>query len=174
MVRTAGAPLEWARTVREAIAAVDPRLAVFDVTSMEATLANAQQRERFVASLIGAFALMALVLAATGVYGVLNYVVSRRRREMGIRLALGAQPGGLRSMILGQGMWIAGLGIAVGLVLARLGASVLEGLLFGVDGGAPTPYILAAIILLSAALAASALPAWRAAAVAPAESLRSE
>ena len=174
MVRTAGVPLEWARPVRDAVVAVDPQLAVFNVTSMEATLAGAQQRERFVASLIGVFALMALVLAATGVYGVLSYIVSRRRREMGIRLALVAQPAGLRSMILGQGMWIAGVGVAGGLVLARAAASILEGLLFGVQGGTPAPYALSAAVLLAVAFAASAVPAWRAAAIAPADSLRSE
>jgi putative ABC transport system permease protein len=115
-----------------------------------------------------------MVLAATGVYGVLSYVVSGRRKEMGIRLALGAHPRSLRTMILGQGMEIAGVGIVAGLLLARLGAMVLEGLLFGVEGGTWAPYAVAALVLSAVALAASALPAWRAAAVAPADSLRSE
>jgi putative ABC transport system permease protein len=174
MVRTEGQPLEWAGPVRAALAAVDPQLAVFDVTSMDATLARAQQRERFVASLIAVFALMAVVLASTGVYGVLSHFVARRRREMGIRLALGAEPRRLRRMILGQGLWIAGLGVVAGLVLARLGVSVLQGLLFGVEGGDVLPYAGAAALLLAVALLASDFPARRAATVAPADSLRTE
>lgn len=174
MVRTEGAPLQWAEPVRAALASVDGQLAVFDVTTMDATLERAQQRERFVTRIIGVFALMAVVLASTGVYGVLSHFVARRRREMGIRLALGAEPARLRRMVLGQGLWIAGLGVAGGLLLARFGVSVLRGLLFGVEGGDVLPYAGAAALLLGVAFLASDLPARRAASVTPADTLRTE
>lgn len=174
MVRTSGDPAEWAAPVRTAIEAVDPELAIYDVTTMDATLAAAQRRERFATSLLGTFAIMALILAGTGVYGVLSYAVARRRREMGIRLALGADAGRLKAMVVRQGAALVGGGLLVGLVAARVAARTLEGLLFGIDAGTLLPYALTGALLLAVALVAAYVPARRAGAVPPAESLRAD
>jgi ABC-type antimicrobial peptide transport system permease subunit len=174
MVRTNGEPTQWAAPVRRTIAAVDPELAIYDVTTMDATLAAAQRRERFATSLLGIFAVMALILAGTGVYGVLSYAVARRRKEMGIRLALGADAGRLKAMVVRQGAGLVGAGLLVGLVAARFAARTLEGLLFGIDAGTLLPYALTGALLLAVALVAAYLPARRAGAVAPAESLRAD
>jgi predicted permease len=174
MVRTRGDALRSAAPVRDAIASLDPELAVFNVTTMDATLAAAKQRERFAGVLLGAFALMALVLAATGVYGVLSYSVARRTRELGVRLALGADRTSVRLMVVRQGTTLVALGIVAGLVAARLAAQTIEGLLFGVEAGAPSAYVATACSLLLVALAASFAPAWRASAVSPARALQSD
>lgn len=174
MLRTSADPRAAAPGLRRVVRDIDPQLAVFDVATMDETLALAKQRERFVTALLGAFALMALVLAATGVYGVLSYSIARRRRELGIRKALGADRGRLRRMVLSQGAGLVAAGIAIGLVTARLGARLVESLLFGVESNSPLPYIAAAAALLFVALAASLLPAARASAVPPAHALRSD
>lgn len=174
MIRTTGDPYGAAQGLRRVVRDADPRLAVFDLATMDETLALAKQRERFVTVLLGAFASMALVLAAIGVYGVLSFSVARRLRELGIRKALGADRDSLRLMVLRQGAGLVAVGIAFGLVAARLGAGVLEGLLFGVETDSPLPYLVAASALLVVALAASLLPAGRASAVAPATALRSD
>jgi predicted permease len=174
MVRTNGEPTQWAAPVRRTIAAVDPELAIYDVTTMDATLAAAQRRERFATSLLGIFAVMALILAGTGVYGVLSYAVARRRKEMGIRLALGADAGRLKAMVVRQGAGLVGAGLLVGLATARIAARSLAGLLFGIDADTLLPYALSGALLLAVALVAAYLPARRAGAVAPAESLRAD
>lgn len=174
MVKTRGEPLALAEPVRRAIWSVDPLLAISDVTTMEATLASAMQRERLASTVLTVFSGMALILAALGVYGVLSYSVTTQRREMGIRLALGADRGRLRWMVVRQGTGLVLVGLAAGLAVARLAARGLESLLFGVGAGATSAYVASGVALLLVAFAATALPAWRASRVAPAESLRSD
>ncbi len=174
MIRTAGDPRSAAPALRRIVREIDPQLAVFDIATMDETLALAQQRERFVTALLGAFATMALALAAIGVYGVLSYSVARRTRELGIRKALGADRGGVRRLVLAQGAGLVAGGIAIGLAAGRLGARTLESLLFGVDAGSPLPYLVAGTALLAVAFVASLVPAMRASSVAPAHALRSD
>lgn len=174
MARTRGEPLEMTDPVRRALWSVDPTLAVRDVSTMDATRATQVRRERFTALVLQVFAGMAGVLAALGLYGVASHAVARRARELGIRIALGADHEGLAWMVVRQGLAPVVLGLALGLVAARLSASALDGLLFGVEPGAPLPYLGAAALLLAASAIATLLPARRAASVEPAAFLRNE
>ncbi len=174
MVRTRGEPLNLADAVRRALWSVDPALAIRDVATMDATRAAQLRRERFTALVLQVFAGMAGMLAALGLYGVASHAVARRARELGVRIALGADRRGLAWMVVRQGLAPVAFGLAMGLLAARLSASALEGLLFGVDPGAPLPYLGAAGLLLAASVAATLLPARRAASVEPAAFLRDE
>ncbi len=168
MVRTRGEPLELAGPVRRAIWEVDPALAIRDVSTMDATRAAQLRRERFAALGLQTFSAMAAILAALGLYGVLSHSVARRRREMGVRLALGADRRRLGWMVVRQGLAPALIGLALGLVGARLTAGVLGGLLFGVDPGMVTPYLVASGVLIAASLISALSPARRAATIEPA------
>ena len=117
---------------------------------------------------------MALVLGIIGIYGVISYAVSQRRREIGIRLALGAQPGELRRMFVRHGLVLAGMGVAVGLVAATGLMRLMKSLLFGISPLDPVIYAAVPIVLVTAAVLASYLPARRAAVVDPVEALRAE
>jgi ABC-type antimicrobial peptide transport system permease subunit len=123
---------------------------------------------------LGAFGLSALVLAGVGVYGVLSYAMTRRRRELAVRMALGARPGGVRRLVVGSGLRLAAAGVAVGLVAAVMGGRVLTALLYEVSPTDPTTLVAVGATLLLAAAAASWLPARRATTVSPAEVLRGE
>ncbi len=174
LVRTRGAPLEMAPAVRRAIWSYDSRLALYDVTTMDATLARATQRERLATLTLGVFASMALILAGLGVYGLLSYTVARRTRELGIRLALGADRASVRRMVIRQGAGLVAVGLLAGLLLARVLTRGLGDLLFGVGTGAPRAYVASGLALLGVAVVAAAIPALRASSVEPAESLRVE
>lgn len=174
LARTSGPSAGLGPPLQRMVAAVDPALGVLEVASMEATVAASLERERFAGTVVGIFAAMAVALAAVGVYGVLSYSVARRRRELGIRLALGAREGQLRLGILRQGVtWVA-TGVLAGLVVARGAGRVLESLLFGVEPGAVWVYLSSGVLLVAVALLAALLPARRASRVDPALSLRSE
>lgn len=174
LARGAGDPMALAGPLQRAVSEVDPALGILEVTTLEATLARSLERERFTGGAMAAFAGMALGLAGLGVYGVLGYSVERRRREMGLRLALGARGDTLRREVVRQGLvWVAP-GILAGLVLARLGSRVLDTLLYGVEAGSPWVYLIAGAVLLSAATVAALVPAGRAARIDPALSLRGD
>ena len=117
---------------------------------------------------------MALVLGVIGIYGVISYTVSQRRREIGIRLALGAQRGGLRWMFVRSALVLTGLGVAIGLGAAAVLARLMKSLLFGVSPLDPVTYVSIPLVLVACAVVASYLPARRAAGVDPVEALRSE
>jgi putative ABC transport system permease protein len=173
-VRAEGPPAAVASAVKAAVGRVDRELAVTQMQTMAQLASDSVARPRFRARLLAALALLALVLSAAGVFGVLAFAVSQRRREFGIRMALGAQIGDVLSLVAARGVKITAAGIAVGLAGASALARSAATLLFGVkafDGGV---YLGAAAVLAFVALAAAAIPAWRAAHVDPAVTLREE
>jgi putative ABC transport system permease protein len=129
---------------------------------------------RFVLSVLGVFAGMALLMAVVGLYGVISYVVTQRTQEMGVRMALGAQPGEILRMVLGQGMRLACVGAAIGLVVSLVSSRLLRNQLFHVSPFDPLTFALMAGVLIGAAVLASCVPARRATRVDPMVALRYE
>jgi putative ABC transport system permease protein len=172
VVHTAGDPLAILPSVRAAVHAIDPALPVFDARTLEDRLGQSLGRRRIATWLIGVFASLALALAVVGVYGVMAYDVSQRAREIGIRMALGADRQAVLGLVLGGGLKMAALGVAVGAGLALAMARVAGGLLFGVSPHDPLTYAGLAAVLLVLAVAAAYLPARRATLVNPLETLR--
>ena len=170
-LRTTGDPTGLAAAVRRAVAELDPALPVYDVRSMEDRLADDVARPRFTSALTTAFALMALLLAAVGISGVVAYAVGQRTRELGVRQALGARPEDVVRLVVRQGMTPVVVGIAVGLVGAAAAARAIRGLLFGVGAADPVTYVGALAFLGTVALVATWLPARRALRVPPAVAL---
>jgi len=174
VVRTALPPSSVARSVEDAIHAVDADQAIAHVETMEDVESESVARPRLESVLLGVFAGIALTLAIIGLYGVLAYVVTQQTREIGIRMALGADSSRLVRNVLGQGLGLMIAGVAVGLVLALALTRYVGSLLYGVKPTDPLTFALACIALLFAGLLASWLPARRAAAVDPMRSLRWE
>ncbi len=174
LVRTRTTPRAQAEAVRRVFREVDPGIAVWDVRTMEEVRAFTTWEQRFFGHLMGGFAAQALLLACLGVYGVLAYAVSRRTREIGVRLALGARPADVVGLVLRRGAALGLLGAALGLLLALAVGRALQGVLYGVEPGEPGPLLAIAGLLLAVVLAASLLPARRAAAVDPIAALRAE
>jgi putative ABC transport system permease protein len=173
-LRVAGEPTALAASARRVIQVLDPELAVFGVESMPQILARSIWQPRLQALLVGTFAIIALVLAAVGVYGVVSYAVAQRTREIGVRMALGAQRSRVLRLVLAQGVRLTLAGVAVGLVGSLAGARLLEGLLFGVSTRDPVTFAGVPILLFLVAVIACYLPARRAASVDPAVALRSD
>jgi putative ABC transport system permease protein len=159
---------------REAVRSVDPDEPVFGVAPMETIIAGTLGRERLLTTLLGLFAGVGLLLAAVGVYGVVAYGVRQRTREIGIRLALGASPRGVTSLVLRDGLWIAGVGAAAGLVAAGMASGLLRAVLHGVGDRDPVTFAVATLVAAGVALLATVLPARLAARVHPVESMRQE
>ncbi|HYM23342.1 MAG TPA: ABC transporter permease [Vicinamibacterales bacterium] len=174
VVRADADPAAITRLVREAVRGLDPSLPVYRLTSFSDLVAHAEVRRSLTLFLISCASGIALLLGAIGLYSVLSYVVTLRTREIGIRLALGAQPRELRRRISRQGLSVAAVGIAVGLVGAVALSRVLASLLFEVSPTDPLVFAGSAMFLLVVAGAASWLPARRAAAIEPAAALRAE
>ena len=174
VARAKGRPEVLAGAVKAAIARVDRELAVTDVRTMDEIASSSVARPRFRARLLGGFALLALLLSAVGVFGVLAFSVSRRRREFGIRMALGAQMSDVLGLVLARGVGIAAGGIALGMAGSAALASSASALLFGVEPLDAASFAFAAALLGAVALAAAAVPAWRATRVDPAVTLREE
>jgi len=174
LVRTEVPPLQMADAVRRTIWSLDPDLAVFDVSTMEATLADASARERFASVVLMVFAGVALFLSILGVHGVLAYLVAQRTHEVGVRMALGATRANVVRAVVAQGAWMALMGIVAGVLAALAASGLLRSLLFGVSPTAPWAYAAVAAGLGAVALAATLVPAWRAASVSPATSLRGD
>jgi predicted permease len=172
-VRATVDPLSLVRVIRSAIAEVDPDLPMANVQSMREVLGDSMSRTTFTASMLTLAAVVALFLGSVGIYAVLSYVVSQRTAEIGIRSALGATPGNLRRMILSQGMWLAGIGVLLGLAAAVALARLLAAQLYGVEPFDPVTIAAAAAIFVAVALVACLLPAARAASTAPLDALRS-
>jgi predicted permease len=160
--------------IRGAVAAVDPSEAVSDVKLLSDMVSSSLASRRFVVTLLGVFAVMALLMAVLGLYGVISYSVTQRTQEIGIRMALGAHRGAVLGLVIGQGMRLAGIGAAVGLCVSLAFSRVLRNLLFGVSVFDPLTFTLMAAILIGAALLASYVPALRATRVDPMEALRYE
>ena len=174
VLRTDGDPSTLINPARSVIREIDPELAVYDVQTLASVVMGSVARPRFAASILAAFGLSALVLAVVGVYGVLSYVMTRRRRELAVRIALGAYPGQVSWLVIGSGMRLAVLGVVVGLAAALAGRSILTALLYEVTPTDPLVLVAVTVTLLGAAAAASWLPARRATRVSPAEVLRGE
>jgi putative ABC transport system permease protein len=174
VTRTRGAPLALAPAVRSAVREIDPNQAVFDVGSVEQWMEERLAARRFAMALLGVFAGVAVVLAAVGLYGVIAYAVTMRRGEIGVRLALGATPGEVRQMVLGDGMRLAAVGLATGVAGALTGARLIEAMLFGVSAADPAVLGAVAALMLAIAAVASWVPGRRAASVDPIAALRSE
>src|SRR6185503_4350726 len=151
---------------------IDPELPIARVASMSTLESAALARERFNALILAVFAGTALLLAAIGLYGVMAYLVTQRQAEIGIRLALGGGPRHVARMVIGDGMRMALLGIALGTVASLALARVLKGLLYGIAPTDPVTYVAIAVTLALVALAASALPARRATKADPVSALR--
>lgn len=172
VLRTAGDPLTAAPLIRNAVRAVDRNLPVSDVRTMADVTAQALSQPRFVAVLLGLFAGAALLLASVGIYGTISLLVAERTREMGIRMALGADRASVMRLVLGQGLRLTAAGLALGVAGAAALSQVLSGLVYGVSLLDPLTFIgVPALLGLIGALACAA-PAWRAASVTPAETLR--
>ena len=162
------------RAAGEALRTLDPELAIRKSGTLEAKVEEVGANTRFEAVLMSLFAVVALVLAAVGLYGVLAHMVGQRTREIGIRMALGARPAQVRRMVSGQAAILAGAGAALGLAGALAGGRVIRSLLFEVSPTDPTTLAAAVALLLLVAAFATWLPARRATQVDPATTLRSE
>ena len=174
VVRTGGDPLSLVGPIRAEVRQLDPRLPVANVRTMEQVVEDSLATPRLTGSLLSIFAGLALSLAGVGVAGVLAYLVSRRRREIGIRMALGASRGNVLALVLRRGIFYAAAGIGAGVAAALFLTRLMEGLLYCVTPRDPLTFAAAALGLLVIAAAASFLPALRASRVSPLDALRSE
>jgi predicted permease len=174
VLRTAVPARTVAAAAERAIHEVDPSVAVFAIGTLEELLDGQTRPYRAMAVLVGLFGSVALFLAAVGLYGVQAYLVGRRSKEIGIRMALGAKANEVAAAILGRGAFLSALGIAICLVAAFGLARVVEGMLFGVGSRDPVTFVSVAAVLLAVSLAASYVPARRAARVDPMRVLREE
>ena len=174
LIRTTGNPLGIVEAARKAIRSVDPDLPIYSVRTMDEIGRIATGRIRFATTLLSAFAAMALLLAAIGVYGVLAYSVTERAREIAVRIALGAERSEVIRLVLRQGMTPIALGLVIGLGGALAGSRALQGLLYGIEPGDPASFGAGALALGAAGLLASWLPARRAAGLDPNRVLREE
>ncbi|MGH9388276.1 MAG: FtsX-like permease family protein, partial [Vicinamibacteria bacterium] len=160
--------------LNEDVWSLDPDLPVSAVRPLEADLDEAVASEKFVLVALGAFAFLALALAAVGTYGVLSCAAGERRREIAIRMALGARPASVKHALVGRALLLAGAGIVLGGTAAWLLGSYLQSFLFGVSAHDPLAFGVSAVVLVATALAASYLPARRASRADPGSTLRAE
>lgn len=160
--------------IRRAISSLDPEVPLANLTAMQEVVAGATAYLAFMSLLLSTAAAVALTLAAVGLYGVVSYVVSRRTREIGTRLAIGARPGEVQRMVVGQSLVLVAIGLGLGVLLSLATTRVLEGLLAGVEPTRLSAYVLGSAVLAGVALLASWLPARRAARIDPMEALRPE
>jgi putative ABC transport system permease protein len=172
--RTRGDPAALAPAVRAAIRSVDPSLPILHTATMDEVVSATAQSRRFAFVMFQVFAVVALLLAAAGIYGVLAGSVTERTREIGIRSALGASRGGLLTLVVRQGLLLTGAGLAAGTVGALALSRFLDRMLFGVGARDPATFAAVVLVLLAVALAACWVPAWRATRVSPLEALRAE
>lgn len=174
LVRTTSDPAPMTAALVQEIQELDSELPVFEIYTMEQRLYESLARRRFSMILLGVFAMIALLLAGIGIYGVISYSVSQRTHEIGIRMALGAQPANILQLIIRQALILVSTGIALGLTGAFILTRVLSSLLYGVSNTDRITFVLTSLLLGSIALLASYLPARRAAKVNPMVALRYE
>jgi hypothetical protein len=168
-----GSP-DFLTQVRDAIWGVNPNLPLANVRTAGDLLSRSMARTSFTLTMLAIAAVVALILGAIGIYGVISYVVSQRTRELGVRLALGAQAGDVRRMVLKQGLVLAGAGVVIGLLAAVGLTRLMEALLYGVNPIDPLTFGVVALCLTAVALLASYVPARRASKVDPAVAIRFE
>jgi len=173
-LRTAGPPLSAAMAVRRIVHEASPNISIGDIATQKQTIDQTISRERTFADLGACFAALALLIACVGLYGAMAYTVARRTGEIGIRMALGAQPRGIVWMVMREVLAISAGGLIVGYAAARFTTRFLDSFLYGLKANDPLALAAAIAILLAASLAAGYLPAWRASRVDPAAALRNE
>jgi predicted permease len=173
-LRTRLDPAALAPALRDAVRKVDRDLPIVDIRTQQEQIDSTMQTERVFASLTAGFGVLALALACVGIYGIMAYTVANRRNEIGIRLALGAQPGQVRAMILRESTWLAIAGIVTGTGAALGLTRLVKSMLYGVGTNDPLTIAAGVLVLLAVALAASWIPARRAAGVQPMQALRHE
>ncbi len=178
VVKAKGDPAQLISPVRQAVLSVDPDVPIFGARTLASIVSDNVAPRRMSVNLLGGFAGLALLLAAVGIYGVMSYAVSQRTHEIGIRMALGAGRGDIFKLVVGQGMWLAGVGVVLGLLMAfGLAFGIdrfLSPLLFGVSKTDPATYALIPFVLIAVALGANYIPARRAMKVDPIIALRYE
>ena len=174
IVRTSTDPRGTGASVAGVAREMDPNVPIYDVKIMAERLSESLARRRFAMLALGVFALVAMVLAAVGIYGVMSYSVTQRTREIGIRMALGAQTKGVLTLIVGQGMLMAGVGVAIGLAGALAATRVMASLLFGVTATDSVTFVGISLLLAAVAFFACYFPARRATKVDPMVALRHE
>jgi predicted permease len=174
VVSTSGEPAALARDAREVVRAVAPRQPVYGLATMTNVVRNSLGTRRLLLTLLGLFASLALVLSAAGVYGVMSYGVTQRRREIGIRIALGAKFGDVTSMVLRDVAVVAGIGVGLGIAVTLMSARVLTSMLYGVSAYDVLTYLAVPVVIGAVALLAGAIPAMRAARTDPLVAMRSE
>jgi predicted permease len=173
-VRATGDPASIAGEVRAAIAEIDPNLPLLDVKTIGEQVDLFMDNERLISELSSFFSLLALALACIGLYGVMTYSVVRRTNEIGIRLALGAQSGGVLWMVLKESLWLLGIGIAVGIPITLALTRVIQSQLFGLNSSDPITIVAAVLAIGLVTILAAYFPARRAARVDPMVALRYE
>jgi putative ABC transport system permease protein len=173
-VRTAGDPTRALPAVRAAIHSLDQDVPISNVATMDANIANSMGQRKFAMMLLGLFAVMAVVLASIGIYGVMSYAVTQRSHEIGIRMALGAARQNVLRMVMGQGLLLVGAGVLIGVVGAFGLTRLIASQLFGVRPTDPTTFIVVALALIGVAALATFIPAMRATRVDPVVALRDE
>jgi len=174
VVKTAGDPLALAAPIRAEVRTIDPSLPIANVRTMEEVVAASMARPRLAGSVLILFAVVALLLAAVGLYGVLAYVVSERRHEFGIRLAIGADAADVRRTVLLQGFVLAGGGVCAGAALSLALGRLIRGLLYGVSAHDPATFAVVPAVLLGVGLLASWIPAHRVTRIDPIAALKAE
>ena len=174
VIRTTGDPAAFVPALRSIVRDVEPTAALGEAGTLASRVTASVAQPRFATAILALFAGLALALAATGLYGVLSYSVSQRRREIGIRSALGATRANVIALVLRQGLAATGVGLVVGVIASALVARLLQPLLFGITPLDLPSFALMPLILLIVAVVACVVPARRAAATDPAITLRSE
>jgi putative ABC transport system permease protein len=173
-IRADGDPTRVLPTARAALHAIDPDVPIYDISTMDANITNSMGQRRFAMMLLGLFAVMAVVLASIGIYGVMSYSVTQRAHEIGIRMALGAARRNVLRMVMGQGLLLVGAGVLIGVVGAFGLTRLIASQLFGVRPTDPTTFISVALTLIGVAALATFVPAMRATRVDPVVALRDE
>jgi ABC-type antimicrobial peptide transport system permease subunit len=171
---TGSDPLALVNAVRAAVQEVDRELPITRVETMDAALADSISTERLMTWLLAAFAAVALIMAAAGLYGVIAYTVTQRTQEIGVRMALGADPGAVVRLVAAEGLWLTAAGMIGGTLAAAIVSRTLRGMLFGVSPADPLTYGAVLAIFAATACAALIVPARRALRVDPLAALRAE
>lgn len=174
LLRGEGGPERLANVLRSTVSGMDPGLPVYDAEPLQAVIDRSTARDRFTMSVLGLFAFISLMLAGVGIYGVSSADVASRRREIGIRRALGASGGGVVAAAVRRTFIQAAIGIAAGLVAALLATRAIASLLFGIGATDPVAFTAVAALLLGVTVIATIIPAWRATRVSPLLAIRSE
>jgi ABC-type antimicrobial peptide transport system permease subunit len=173
-VRTRGEPLAMSAAVEQAIHSLNGDLPLYNITTLKEDMQGGSVFERIAATFAGSFGLLALFLAAVGIYGVVSYTTRQRTHEIGIRIALGAGRAAILTDVLRQGLRLTATGLAAGIVVSLFLTRFLRGMLFGVGAGDWVTFAMVAVVMCVVALIACWIPARRAASIEPMQALRSE